>query len=271
VTRQPRSRRFWWGFGVGLLAIALGGWLLFGRGGSSDGPTSRAEVAEIAGDAVADGLEEAAAAPARSAVVYDTIAPSLVVIRAGSSDGGGTGDGELGGLGAGVIVNEDGAILTARHVIAGASEVEVTFADGTEATAQVASEDAANDIAVLMADRPPEVIVPAVLGSSSALHVGDEAFAVGHPLGLTGSLSAGVISGLERSIPIGDGQTLKGLIQFDAAVNRGNSGGPLLNRDGQVIGIVTALANPSEQGYFIGIGFAVPIGTATGGSAGPAL
>jgi S1-C subfamily serine protease len=231
-------------------------------------------VAGIAEDAVADGLEEAAAEPARSAVVYDAIAPSLVVIRAGSSDGedrAAGGDGPLGGLGAGVIVNDDGAILTARHVIAGASAVEVTFADGTEARAQVASEDPANDIAVLMADRPPEVIVPAVLGSSSALHVGDEAFAVGHPLGLTGSLSAGVISGLERSIPIGSGETLNGLIQFDAAVNRGNSGGPLLNRDGQVIGIVTALANPSEQGYFIGIGFAVPIGTATGGAAGPAL
>jgi S1-C subfamily serine protease len=234
-------------------------------------------VAEIAEDAVADGLEEAAAQPARSALVYDTIVPSMVVIRAlssGGEDGGDDGDGgggQLGGLGAGVIVNEDGAILTARHVIAGASEVEVTFADGTEARAQVASEDPENDIAVLMADRPPEVIVPAVLGSSSALQVGDEAFAVGHPLGLTGSLSAGVISGLERSIPLGDGQTLEGLIQFDAAVNRGNSGGPLLNRDGQVIGIVTALANPSEQGYFIGIGFAVPIGTATGGAAGPAL
>jgi S1-C subfamily serine protease len=228
-------------------------------------------VAEIAEDAVADGLEEAAAEPARSALVYETIVPSLVVIRAGSSDGVNVGDGVLGGLGAGVIVNEDGAILTARHVIAGASEVEVTFADGTEATAEVASEDPENDIAVLMADRPPEVIVPAVLGSSSALQVGDEAFAVGHPLGLTGSLSAGVISGLERAIPIGNGQTLRGLIQFDAAVNRGNSGGPLLNRDGQVIGIVTALANPSEQGYFIGIGFAVPIGTATGGAAGPAL
>jgi S1-C subfamily serine protease len=274
VTRQPRSRRFWWGLGVGLLAIALVAWLLIGRGDSSEGPPSRAEVAEIAEGAVADGLEEAAAAPARSAAVYDAIAPSLVVIRAGSSDGedGAAGDdGPPGGLGAGVIVNGDGAILTARHVIAGASEVEVTFADGTEATAHVASEDPANDIAVLMADRPPEVIVPAVLGSSSALHVGDEAFAVGHPLGLTGSLSAGVISGLERSIPIGNGQALSGLIQFDAAVNRGNSGGPLLNRDGQVIGIVTALANPSEQGYFIGIGFAVPIGTATGGAAGPAL
>ena len=119
-------------------------------------------MAEIAEGAVADGPEEAAAAPARSAAVYDAIAPSLVDPR-GSSDGedGAAGDdGPPGGLGAGVIVNGDGAILTARHVIAGASEVEVTFADGTEATAHVASEDPANDIAVLMADRPPEVIVP---------------------------------------------------------------------------------------------------------------
>ena len=84
----------------------------------------------------------------------------------------------------------------------------MTFADGTEATATVASEDAENDIAVLEADRAPEVIVPAVLGGSG-LRVGDETFAVGHPLGLVGSLSAGVISGLERAIPIGNGQTLE--------------------------------------------------------------
>ncbi len=255
-----------------MLAVALGAWLLVGGGGSTESPPSRSEVAEIAEDAVTEGLEEAAAAPARSAQVYETIGPSLVVIRAGRPDDSAGGDGGvLGGLGAGVIVNADGAILTARHVIAGASEVEVTFADGTEARAAVASEDPENDIAVLMAERSPEVIVPAVLGSTSGLQIGDEAFAVGHPLGLVGSLSAGVISGLERSIPVGGGRTLDGLIQFDAAVNRGNSGGPLLNRDGQVIGIVTALANPSEQGYFIGIGFAVPIGAATGGAAGPAL
>jgi S1-C subfamily serine protease len=254
--------------GVGLLAVALGAWLLVGRDDSAESPPSRSEVAEIAEDAVAEGLEEAAAEPARSAQVYETIVPSLVVIRAGRSEGGSGEDGT--GLGTGVIVNADGAILTARHVVAGARQIEVTFADGTEAMATVASEDAENDIAVLEADRAPEVIVPAVLGGSG-LRVGDETFAVGHPLGLVGSLSAGVISGLERAIPIGNGQTLRGLIQFDAAVNRGNSGGPLLNRDGQVIGIVTALANPSEQGYFIGIGFAVPIGAATGGAAGPAL
>ncbi len=98
---------------------------------------------------------------------------------------------------------------------------------------------------------------------------GDEAYAVGHPIGYLGSLTSGVISGLDRSIKGTDGKPMRGLIQFDAAVNPGNSGGPLLNRGGQVIGIVTALANPSRDGYFIGIGFAVPIGTAGGAANAP--
>jgi S1-C subfamily serine protease len=102
------------------------------------------------------------------------------------------------------------------------------------------------------------------------LRVGDEVYAVGHPLGLVGSMSAGVVSGLNRSIPVEGDRTLDQLIQFDAAVNPGNSGGPLLNRGGQVVGIVTALANPAEQGFFVGIGFAVPIGAAAGvAGAGP--
>ena len=109
--------------------------------------------------------------------------------------------------------------------------------------------------------------MPAVLGGG--VQVGDEAYAVGHPLGYVDSLTSGVISGLDRSAKANDGKTLRGLIQFDAAVNPGNSGGPLLNRGGQVIGIVTALANPSRNGYFIGIGFAVPIGTAGGAANAP--
>jgi S1-C subfamily serine protease len=99
--------------------------------------------------------------------------------------------------------------------------------------------------------------------------VGDEVYAVGHPLGLVGSMSGGIISGLGRSVPLDDELTLQGLIQFDAAVNPGNSGGPLLNRNGQVIGIVTALANPTDQNFFVGIGFAVPIETAGAGANGP--
>jgi S1-C subfamily serine protease len=167
------------------------------------------------------------------------------------------------------VINAAGQILTARHVVADARAIQVTFADGTEAAAHVVSEAPENDIAVLAADRSPEVIVPAVIGSTAGLRVGDAAYAVGHPLTLIASLSAGVISGLDRSIPVPDGATMQGLIQFDAAVNPGSSGGPLLNRNGQVIGIVTSLANPSGQGYFIGIGFAVPIGAASGAAGGP--
>ena len=119
----------------------------------------------------------------------------------------------------------------------------------------------------MSATAQPEVIVPAVLGGAG--QIGEETYAVGHPLGYIGSMTSGVISGLDRSLVAEDGTTLRGLIQFDAAVNPGNSGGPLLNRAGQVVGIVTALADPSRDGYFIGIGFAVPIGTAGGAADAP--
>jgi S1-C subfamily serine protease len=148
----------------------------------------------------------------------------------------------------------------------------VIYADGTHANAQIVSAEPENDIAVLQSDGFPEVIVPAIMGSTNNLRVGDETYAVGNPLGLPGSMSAGVISGFDRSLPLDEegNERLEGLIQFDAAVNPGNSGGPLLNRAGQVIGIVTALANPSGEGSFSGIGFAVPIGTASAAAGGVA-
>ena len=112
------------------------------------------------------------------------------------------------------------------------------------------------------------MVVPAMLGNPNAMRVGDEAFVVSNPLGLYGSMSAGVISGFDRSFqPPNSTQRLQGLIQIDAAVNPGNSGGPLLNRQGQVVGIVAGLVNPADQNVFAGIGFAVPINVA-GGAAG---
>jgi S1-C subfamily serine protease len=136
--------------------------------------------------------------------------------------------------------------------------------------AHIASEDAENDIAALTVETLPTVLVPAVLGGSR-LNVGDGVVAIGNQLGLTSSATAGVVSGLDRVATGNDGTTLRGLIQFDAAVNPGSSGGPLVNARGETIGVVVALANPTPAGTFIGIGFAVPIGTAVsaGGGQGP--
>ncbi|MCB0121268.1 MAG: trypsin-like peptidase domain-containing protein, partial [Caldilineaceae bacterium] len=173
-----------------------------------------------------------------------------------------------GGLGSGVLINDNGDILTSLHVVENATEIEVIFADGTESPAQIVSTLPEKDIAVLTPSKLPELLVPATLGNPNALNIGDEAYVVGHPLGLYGSMSAGVISGFNRSFrPQNSEERLEGLIQIDAAVNPGNSGGPLLNRYGQVVGIVAGLANPTEDSFFIGIGFAVPIDVA-GGAAG---
>lgn len=220
--------------------------------------------------AIEEYLAEATPPPAFSAEVYQQILPSLVFIQVEgeSTDDDGTTE-TVGKLGSGVVINDAGDILTSLHVVETATAIEVAFADGTRATAEIKSSEPDNDIAVLSADRSPDVIVPAVMGNTLGMRTGDEVFAVGNPLGLTGSLSAGVVSGFDRSIPVGDDNRLEGLIQFDAAVNPGNSGGPLLNRRGQVVGIVTALANPADEAFFVGIGFAVPIGTATNAAGGP--
>jgi S1-C subfamily serine protease len=216
-------------------------------------------------DSIAQAFASVTPPPAYSAFVYQVIRPSLVFIQTEAPDT----NGEVGhGLGSGVVINDSGDILTSLHVVANASEIQVIFADGTESSAQVVGTQPENDIAVLRANRPPAQVVPAVLGNPNAMRVGDEAFVVGNPLGLYSSMSAGVISGFDRSFrPLNSNQRLHGLIQIDAAVNPGNSGGPLLNRNGQVVGIVAALANPTEQDVFIGIGFAVPI-TIAGAAAG---
>jgi S1-C subfamily serine protease len=252
--------------GLGLVAVLLGA-VVYGQAS----PPPAAAPDEDLRQAIEAAIASTVPPPARSAEVYELILPSLVYIQTATAGAalGDTGDGPF-GVGSGVIVTDGGAILTAHHVVADATLIEVVFTDGTEAEATIVSAEPENDIAVLQPDRAPEVIVPAVLGSTGGLRVGDEAYTVGNPLGLLGSMSAGVISGFDRSMPRGgSGEQIDGLIQFDAAVNPGSSGGPLLNRDGQVVGIVTALANPTEQDSFVGIGFAVPISTASAAAGGP--
>jgi S1-C subfamily serine protease len=192
--------------------------------------------------------------------IFATIAPSVVFIEAVH-----TGSNASESTGTGVIVNDDGTILTARHVINGANAIKVTFADGTASAVTIVASDPVNDIAALLPTTLPSVVVPAVLGRADRLNVGDQVVAIGNPLGLTYSTTAGVVSGLNRRISVTDGPTAANLIQFDAAVNPGSSGGPLINGRGETVGIVVALANPTNAGTFIGIGFAVPIATAVSG------
>ena len=164
------------------------------------------------------------------------------------------------GVGSGVVIMENGTILTNLHVVSGAKKVRVTFMDGSESDATVTGTQPENDLAVLRAKTLPDDLFPATMRSTGDLRPGDEVVAVGFPFGIGPSTSAGVVSGLKRSFRSPDGQQLMtNLIQFDAAANPGNSGGPLVTMDGEVVGIVTAILNPSRQRVFIGIGFAVPI------------
>ena len=283
--RALRSRRAGGATVVALIVVVSAAWVLWPSSATRPTRTEVAGIVKKAVDtAVADAKAEVAAAPARAALAFRRALPSVVFIATGDAardsessdtspstlapDSNASSDAQLvGGLGAGVIINAEGMILTANHVVAEANVIKVTFADGTSTLASIESAQPERDIAVLRPDRTPEIVVPAVIGGG--MKVGDEAYAIGHPLGLADSMSSGVISALNRSIPAGKGVVLKGLMQFDAAVNPGNSGGPLLNRNGQVVGIVTALANPSEQGFFVGIGFAVPIQEASGAAGGP--
>jgi S1-C subfamily serine protease len=164
------------------------------------------------------------------------------------------------GVGSGVVIVDNGTILTNLHVIAGAKKIRVTFFDGSESDATVLNVQPEIDLAVLRAHTIPDDLTAATMRSTADLAPGDQVIAVGFPFGIGPSVSAGVVSGLKRQFRSPDGQQmLSNLIQFDAAANPGNSGGPLVTMDGEVVGIVTAILNPSRQRVFIGIGFAVPI------------
>jgi S1-C subfamily serine protease len=204
-------------------------------------------------------------APSRAMMAAEAIRPSVVRVVGLSNDqdtGGAEDRNELfsRNVGSGVVILENGTILTNLHVVQGAKRLRVTFADGHESEAVMIGAQPENDLAVLRARSLPDDLKPATLRSTGDLAPGDEVVAVGFPFGIGPSVSAGVVSGLRREFRSPDGQQMMtNLIQFDAAANPGNSGGPLVTVDGSVVGIVTAILNPSKQRVFIGIGFAVPI------------
>ena len=215
---------------------------------------------------VASAMASATPRPPDATIVYQIIQPSIVFIEVGLVDKEGH---QSGGLGTGVIINDNADIVTSLHVVKDSRDIKVTFADGTHSDAFVLDQTPEQDLAVLRVYNPPQLFVPATLGNPGSMRVGDDVFVVGNPFGLYSSMSAGVISGFNRSFePEGTDVRLEGLIQFDAAANPGNSGGPLLDRNGRVIGIVTGLVNPGQGNFFVGIGFAVPITQATSGGGG---
>jgi S1-C subfamily serine protease len=216
--------------------------------------------------AVASALASSTPRPPYSVQVYKTIQPSLVLIQTERDNGNGASDRSLG---SGVIINDRGEILTSLHVVEGARRILLTFADGTQAEGMIVSSQPEIDIAMLSASALPQLFIPATVGNADAMQVGDDAYVVGNPFGLYSSMSAGVVSGFDRVFqPPETGRIIRGLIQVDAAINPGNSGGPLLNRSGHVVGIVTGIINPTDDNFFVGIGFAVPIDVAAGGVGG---
>ena len=197
--------------------------------------------------------------PSRAAKAYEIVQRSVVRVRQLEHDSDEEGD-KIRGVGSGVVIVDRGIILTNLHVVAGAERVQVVFFDGTESDADVIGLQPENDLAVLQARTIPDDLAPATLRSTKDLAVGDDVIAIGFPFGIGPSASAGIVSGLKREHRSREGKRLlTNLIQFDAAANPGNSGGPLATMDGEVVGIVTAILNPGDQGVFIGIGFAVPI------------
>jgi S1-C subfamily serine protease len=232
--------------------------------------------------AVAYTLANSPRPPSTASVAYEIIRPAVVGVRGygriggaaepeaeageeaaateeGKADPDAWREDERATVGTGVLIDDQGVILTNLHVAASAPRLKVVFSDGTESEAEIIGVQAKDDLAVLRALDPPDELFPAILASTRGLRLGDEVIAVGFPFGIGPSVSAGVVSGLRREY-VSEGNTvLTNLIQFDAAANPGNSGGPLVNPDGEVLGIVTGILNPTGNRVFVGIGFAVPI------------
>jgi S1-C subfamily serine protease len=257
--RRARWRARWARFERPLL-VAAGG--LFALAlvlvHSAMTPAPRAITQEDIDAAVLHTLETAPL-PSRAAKAHEAVRRSVVRVRGFANEAREDGY-EAEGVGSGVVIVDTGIILTNVHVVAGADRIQVEFADGLETEATVIGMRPEHDLAVLQAKKLPDDLPAATLRSTADLAQGDEVVAVGFPFGIGPSVSSGVVSGLRREYRSPQGKrVLTNLIQFDAAANPGNSGGPLLTMDGEVVGIVTAILNPTDQHVFIGIGFAVPI------------
>jgi len=203
--------------------------------------------------------------PSPEARAFENVRRSVVRVR-GMAPGKDGGPPVEEGVGSGVVIVDSGVILTNLHVVNEAKFLRVVFFDGTESDAIITGTMDDQDLAVLRAKTIPDDLPAATLRSTNDLTPGDHVVAVGFPFGIGPSVTSGVISGLRREFRSPNGKrVLTNLIQFDAAANPGSSGGPLITLDGEVVGIVTAILNPTQERFFVGIGFAVPIENAASG------
>ena len=238
-------------FAVVLLALMLGMSLMSGKAGE------RKLTQENINAAVLRTLETTQL-PSAAAKAYELISPSVVRVVGYGKDN--NGEATERSVGTGVVIVDKGIILTNLHVVQGAQTIHITFADGLTSTATITGTQPENDLAVLQAHKIPDDMIAATMRSTADLRPGDQVMAVGYPFGIGPSASSGIVSGLKRTFRSPEGrQEMRNLIQFDAAANPGNSGGPLVTMDGELVGIVTAIYNPNQQRTFVGIGFAVPI------------
>jgi len=244
-----------------VVAAALGGGLALG-GAAALGKLGETKVVEAA---PASDLEPVAFQHARALSinqVYRAAAPGVVHITATSQTSDVFGNTQQQqSIGSGFVIDKAGHIVTNYHVVQGAKTVQVSFSNHESMAAKVVGSDPATDIAVLKVSAPSRALRPLTLGNSSTVEVGDQVIAIGNPLGYDRSVTSGIVSAVQRSITAPNQvSTIGHVIQTDAALNHGNSGGPLLNADGDVIGVNAQIA-PSDANANIGIGFAIPINT----------
>ena len=250
--------------GVGVTAAVFG--IATAIDGSSDDPPSAGDsVSDVTGDDNTDGQVLATDGECLTAAdVYEAVRPSVVEIDVAVTTSGPFGQQQSSGTGTGVVLDEEGRILTNNHVVGDADTISVRFDDGDTTTATLLGTDPANDLAVIQVDPDAHDLVPATLGDSDELRVGDPVLAIGNPFNLEGTLTQGIVSALDRiHASNNSSRPIRDMIQTDAAINPGNSGGPLLNCEGEVIGINTLLENPTGDSVNVGIGFAVSSNTAS--------
>lgn len=232
----------------GLIAILFVFFGLLGVDEESDGVTFKESKAPVDAEAVSNGDSSTVRQ------VYSEDGPGVVSVDVASS--------EMGpGGGSGFVVDEEGHIVTNQHVVEGAEGVSVRFASGAREPAEVVGEDPSTDVAVIKVDAPRSVLKPLTFGDSDSARVGDPVIAIGNPLNVGLSVTTGIVSGTERPIEAPNRYTIDGAIQTDAAISSGNSGGPLLDAGGSVIGINSQVASAGSQGVAQGVGFAVPVNT----------